>query len=290
MQRIAIIPLIFAAVLLAACATAPPEPTPTPQPTATPTPAPTPTPDWVRDGWTLVWQDEFDGDTINDAYWTHETGGSGWGNGEAQYYTDFDTNSFIEDGVLVIQALEERYIGKQYTSARINTRGKVEQQYGRIEARIKIPYGQGIWPAFWMLGNDLDTKSWPFVGEIDIMENIGSEPSTIHGTVHGPGYAGGDGIGMPVRLPGGERYADDFHIYAIEWEEDEIRWYMDDRMYFKLTPAAVPGDWVFDHPFFILLNVAVGGAWPGYPDDTTTFPQRMEVDYVRIYEPADAAP
>ncbi|WP_420628151.1 glycoside hydrolase family 16 protein [Candidatus Leptofilum sp.] len=259
-------------------------------PTATepPTPAATPTPDWMLEGWNLVWQDEFDGETIDSDNWTHEVGGHGWGNGEAQYYSDDPKNSYIEDGVLVIQALQENVSGKLYTSARLSTQGKVEVAYGRIEARIQIPVGQSLWPAFWMLGNDIDQVGWPFCGEIDIMENIGSEPSVIHGTVHGPRYFGANGVGMAKRLSGGAQYTDEFHIFAIEWEEDEIRWYMDGQMYQKLTPAAVPGDWVFNHPFFIIVNLAVGGEWPGYPDGTTTFPQIMKIDYVRIYEKADA--
>ena len=268
--------------LAAACAVSPATPTPAP----TSTPAPTPTPEWVRDGWELVWQDEFDGPELNGDYWTHEVGGNGWGNGEAQYYTDGPRNAFIDDGVLVIQALEENKLGKRYTSARLMTRDKVEVAYGRVEARIQIPTGQGVWPAFWMLGANLDRKGWPHNGEIDIMENIGSEPGVIHGTVHGPGYAGGDGVGGSKRLPGNGRYADDFHVFAIEWEEEEIRWFVDGEEYFRLTPAAVPGQWVYDHPFFLILNVAVGGRWPGYPDETTVFPQTMKVDYVRIYKRA----
>ncbi len=271
---------VMVLLLVGGCATVASEPT------AVPTPAPTPTPEWAREGWELVWQDEFEGDDINLDYWSHEIGGNGWGNAEAQYYSNDPKNSFIEDGYLVIQALEEKVGGKLYSSARLITRDKVEVEYGRVEARIQIPYGEGIWPAFWMLGNNLGRKGWPDAGEIDIMENIGREPALIHGTVHGPGYAGGDGVGGSKRLSGGGRYADDFHIFAIEWEEEEIRWYMDEQMYFKITPDAVPGDWVYDHPFYIILNVAVGGRWPGYPDDTTTFPQTMKVDYVRIYQPA----
>ncbi|MEZ4594226.1 MAG: glycoside hydrolase family 16 protein [Chloroflexota bacterium] len=270
--------LLITLLLLAACSVATAEPTPTA------TPAPTPTPDWVRAGWNLVWQDEFDGPDIDTANWTHEVGGHGWGNGEAQYYSDDPKNSYIEDGVLVIQALKENVSGKLYTSARLSSQGKVEVQYGRIEARIQIPVGQSLWPAFWMLGTNIDEVGWPFCGEIDIMENIGSEPSLIHGTVHGPRYSGGDGVGTSRRLPGGARYTDNFHVFAIEWEEDEIRWYVDDQMYQKLTPTAVPGEWVYNHQFYIILNLAVGGEWPGYPDGTATFPQTMKVDYVRIYE------
>jgi beta-glucanase (GH16 family) len=267
-------------LLLAACA-APPMATAVPEPTV---PEPTPTPVGYLEGWTLVWQDEFDGPEINPDHWTHETGGHGWGNGENQYYTDSPDNAFIEDGKLVIQALEQNFMGKLFTSARLMTKGKVEQQYGRIEARIQIPTGKGIWPAFWMLGSSFPDVSWPQSGEIDIMENIGSEPGVVHGTVHGPGYSGGSGVGGSKRLPDGGRYTDDFHIFAIEWQENEIRWYMDNVEYFRVTPTAVRGDWVYNQPFFLILNVAVGGSWPGYPDQNTEFPQRMLVDYVRIYE------
>lgn len=273
---------LITAYFATACATAV---APTPTPTAIP---PTPTPEWVRDGWELVWQDEFEGTAINDDYWSHEVGGDGWGNGESQYYTDDAKNAYVEDGTLTIEALEENKLGKLFTSARLSTQGKVEAHYGRIEARMKLPTGQGIWPAFWMLGTNIDSVGWPYSGEIDIMENIGSEPSTIHGTVHGPRYSGGDGVGAAKRLPGGERFSDDFHVFAIEWEPEEIRWYVDGAMYSKLTPAAVPGEWVFDHPFYLIINVAVGGAWPGYPDETTTFPQQLVVDYVRIYEQSAA--
>lgn len=253
-------------------------------PTAVPTPPPTPTPEWVRPGWELVWHDEFDGSEIDSNSWTHEIGGDGWGNGEAQYYSDDPKNAYIEDGFLIIQALEENIHAKRFSSARLTTRGKVEVMYGRIEARIKLPVGQGLWPAFWMLGTDLDAVGWPYAGEIDIMENIGSEPTLIHGTVHGPRYSGADGVGMSKRLSGGRQYADDFHLFAIEWEENQIRWYMDDQMYSQITPAAVPGDWVFNHPFFLIVNLAVGGQWPGYPDGTATFPQQMKVDYIRVYQ------
>ena len=250
----------------------------------TPTPDPTATPVGYLEGWTLTWHDEFDGPALDSNTWIHEIGGNGWGNGEAQYYTDSPDNAFIENGNLVIQALEHNKGGNLYTSARLVTKGTMEQQHGRIEARIQIPRGQGIWPAFWMLGNDFGKVSWPFCGEIDIMENIGREPNLIHGTVHGPGYSGANGIGKPYAIPGGAPFADDSHVFAVEWEPQAIRWYMDDTLYNTVTPDDVPGDWVYDHPFFIILNVAVGGRWPGYPDDTTVFPQRMTVDYVRVYE------
>jgi beta-glucanase (GH16 family) len=275
---------ILLLLFLTACATATPVETAVPRET---TISPTPTPDWERDGWTLVWQDEFDGPEINPDHWTHEIGGHGWGNGENQYYTDSPDNSFIEDGMLVIQALEQNYLGKPFTSARLTTQGKVTQQYGRIEARIQIPTGKGIWPAFWMLGENFDTVGWPRSGEIDIMENIGSEPWVVHGTLHGPGYSGGSGVGASYRLPDRSPFHADFYVYAVEWEPDEIRWYVDDALYNTITPDDLPGDWVYDQPFFIILNVAVGGRWPGYPDQTTEFPQHMLVDYVRIYERND---
>lgn len=247
--------------------------------------------------WSLVWSDEFDSQvrsSIDLSNWTAEIGGSGWGNNELQFYTDHSRNVFINGkGRLVIKARKRKagqklkcWYGKcRYTSARLITKNKFEQQYGRIEARIKIPSGQGIWPAFWMLGNDIDSVGWPDCGEIDIMENIGREPSIVHGTIHGPGYSGANGIGAAYSLKDGERFSDKFHTFAVEWEPGEIRWYVDGEMYQRRTPADLPKDarWVFDHPFFIILNVAVGGNWPGEPDRTTRFPQKMEVDYVRVY-------
>ncbi|MCB8983959.1 MAG: glycoside hydrolase family 16 protein [Ardenticatenaceae bacterium] len=246
-------------------------------------PPPTATPIGYREGWTLTWQDEFDGPAIDEAKWTHEIGGHGWGNAEDEFYTAEPDNSFIENGRLVIQALEQRKQGKPYTSARLITKDKFAQAYGRFEARIQIPRGQGIWPAFWLLGEDISTAGWPDSGEIDIMENIGREPGIVHGTVHGPGYSGANGVGASYSLPDNAPFADDFHVYAIEWEPEAIRWYVDDVLYNTITPDDVAGEWVYNHPFFILLNLAVGGNWPGYPDETTEFPQRLTVDYVRVY-------
>ncbi len=169
----------------------------------------------------------------------------------------------------------------------MKTSGKFEQQYGRFEARIKISYGQGMWPAFWMLGNDIGTVGWPTCGEIDIMENIGKEPAMVHGTIHGPGYSGGTGIGSPFSLAKG-RFADDYHLYAVEWEPNLVRFYVDNNLYATRTPADLPQGtkWVYDHPFFMILNLAVGGDWPGAPDNATVFPQTMLVDYVRVYKKA----
>jgi beta-glucanase (GH16 family) len=249
---------------------------------------------WDSRSWNLIWSDEFDdeaGTAINDQYWTHELGGSGWGNNELQFYTNLPENVSLDgNGNLAIVAREDHTRGYachyglcRYTSARIVTRDKVEFTYGRVEGRIRIPRGQGIWPAFWMLGANFQQVLWPASGEIDIMENIGSEPRTVHGTIHGPGYSGSAGIGSPYHID--RSFADDFHIYAIDWDPNAIRWYVDGELYNTLTPDDLRGqEWVYDHEFFIILNVAVGGNWPGNPDDTTEFPQTMLVDYIRVYE------
>ena len=247
--------------------------------------------------WQLVWSDEFDGakdSGIDSKKWSAQTGGGGWGNQELEYYTDRKRNAYLDGhGLLVIEAIRETlplefkcwYGPCQYTSARLFTRKKFTQAYGRFEARIRLPFGQGIWPAFWLLGDNIDAAGWPACGEIDIMENIGREPSLVHGTIHGPGYYGDKGIGAAYTLSHGKRFADNFHIFAIEWEPDTIRWYVDKKLYETRTAADLPkgAKWVYDHPFFIILNLATGGAWPGNPDATTTFPQTMKVDYVRVY-------
>jgi beta-glucanase (GH16 family) len=178
----------------------------------------------------------------------------------------------------------------QYTSARLLTNKRFEIAYGRVEARIKVAKGTGLWSAFWMLGTNLDQVGWPQGGEIDIMENIGREPNIVHGTVHGPGYSGGSGIGGGYTLPEGI-FADEFYTFTVEWEPDAIRWYIDGTQYLTVTVDDIPGgaEWVFDHPFFIIMNVAVGGYWPGYPDPTTVFPQTLQVDYVRVYQGPDTA-
>jgi len=240
-------------------------------------------------GWHLVWSDEFNqpnGSAPDATKWGYDLGGGGWGNNELQYYTDRTNNARIEDGKLVIEAVKENFSGKNYTSARLLTKGKHAFTYGRMEARIQIPRGQGIWPAFWMLGTNIASVNWPACGEIDIMENIGKEPGTVHGTVHGPGYSGGAGIGGPCVLPNGAALADEFHVFAIEWETNQIRWFLDGQPYFAITPSKLPAgkQWVYTQPQFLLLNLAVGGAWPGNPDAKTTFPQRMVVDYVRVYD------
>jgi len=246
--------------------------------------------------WKLVWRDEFDGSSgpaVDSSKWNFDVGGKGWGNNELETYTSRAVNAHLERGLLVITALKESFTGpdgvtRNYSSARLLTKNKFSQAYGRFEARIKIPYGQGIWPAFWLLGDNIGTTHWPNCGEIDIMENIGREPSIVHGTFHGPGYSGGRGISAAYALPNGQKFSDDFHTFALEWEPNVMRFYVDGILYRTRTPADLPAGttWVFDHPFFIILNVAVGGGWPGNPDATTVFPQQMLVDYVRVYQRA----
>jgi beta-glucanase (GH16 family) len=248
--------------------------------------------------WTLAWGDEFNGpagSAVDGTKWVAEVGNgsNGWGNHEREYYTNATKNASMDGaGNLVVTAYKETLGNKyrcwygvcQYTSARLKTQGKFEQAYGRFEARMRLPYGQGMWPAFWMLGSNINTAGWPTCGEIDIMENIGREPAAVHGTIHGPGYSGAGGIGAPYALTNGA-FGDAFHVFAVEWEPNQIRWYVDGNLYQTRTPADLPpgSTWVFDHPHFILLNLAVGGYWPGDPDSTTVLPQKMYVDYVRVY-------
>jgi beta-glucanase (GH16 family) len=248
--------------------------------------------DGALPGWKLAWSDEFDGPANalpNAQYWQFETGGHGFGNNQLEFNTARPENASLDgQGALVLTARKESYMGSSYTSARLKTQGKLERTHGRFEARMRLPQGQGIWPAFWMLGSDIGGVSWPACGEIDIMENIGKEPTIVHGTLHGPGYSGASGIGAPYSLPNGGRYADDYHVFAIEWEEQVVRWYVDGKLYQTRTPRDLPSGakWVYEHPFFLLLNLAVGGQWPGNPDAATVFPQRLTVDYVRVYERA----
>ena len=234
----------------------------------------------------LVMQDEFDTPGApNAALWTNNIGigDNGWGNNELEYYTDRPENIVVENGMLKITAIKEPFMGSAYTSARILTKGKYEKKFGRLEARIKLPYGKGIWPAFWMIGANSDTVNWPQCGEIDIMEYIGSGPTTVFGTLHGPGYSGGNSISKKYSLPN-SRFDTDFHIFGIEWGEDYINFYVDDVLYNQITPDKTPGEWVFNQPFYIILNLAVGGNLPGSPNSETVFPQTMLVDYIRIYE------
>jgi len=239
----------------------------------------------------IIWQDEFNYQgSVDTDLWSFDIGTGaeiglpGWGNNELQYYTDRPENIIVEDGMLKITAREESFQGSNYTSAKILTRGSFERTYGRYEARIQLPFGQGIWPAFWLLGDDSGgTVVWPQIGEIDIMEYRGQEPLVIHGSVHGPGYSAGQAVTDTYRLSDG-RFDSDFYIFAIEWGPDFIRYYVDDVLYNEITPADVNGEWVFnDNTFYIILNMAVGGTFVGSPNSSTPFPQTMMVDYVRVY-------
>lgn len=241
--------------------------------------------------WTLVWADEFDqpdGSAPDPQKWTYDLGRGdhGWGNNELQYYTARTNNARIERGQLIIEAHAESFGGCDYTSARLKTQGLAAWTGGRMEARLRLPHGPGIWPAFWMLGANHDVARWPGCGEIDIMENIGREPDIVHGTIHGPGYSGGDGISGKKVHPDGSRFSDDFHVFAVEWDADRIQWFVDQELFFTVAATDLPAGalWVFTQPQFLLLNVAVGGNWPGRPEATTVFPQRMFVDYVRVYQ------
>jgi len=238
----------------------------------------------------ITFEDNFDTDgPIDENSWNYELGDGvnnglprGWGNNELQYYTDRPDNIKVEDGVLHITALRENFQGASYTSARITTKNKVEQRYGRIEARMQLPWGQGLWPAFWMLGSNIDEVEWPQCGEIDIMEYRGQDPSTLIGSVHGPGYSAGEAVSKEYVLPN-DRFDTGFHIFGIEWSPDYINFYVDDVLYNQITPEDVDGEWVFDQPFYIILNVAVGGDFVGPVGANTIFPQTMLVDYVRVY-------
>ena len=244
----------------------------------------------TRDGWVLVWHDEFNGSEIDLSKWSFEVNGWGGGNNELQYYTDRSNNARIEDGSLIIQANQERFSGsdgqREYTSARLRTLNQGDWLYGRMEARIQLPTGQGLWPAFWMLPTDWVYGGWAASGEIDIMELVGHESNVVHGTLH---YGGSwpentySGSGFTST----ESFANDYHTFAVEWEENEIRWYVDEALVstqnsWYSAVAAYPAP--FNQRFHILLNVAVGGNWPGNPDATTVFPQQMKVDYVRVFQ------
>jgi beta-glucanase (GH16 family) len=244
--------------------------------------------------WRPTWSDEFntpDGSTPDPKKWTYDLGGNGWGNHELESYTARPENARIVGGNLIITARKEEYTGtdgitQPYTSARLKTQELFAQAYGRFEARIKIPRGQGIWPAFWLLGDDINRVDWPDCGEIDIMENIGREPGTVYGSLHAPSFVKlTSDASKGFTLPAGQSYADDFHLYAVEWEPGIVRFYVDKNNYATFTAAEWPqgGRWVFDHSFFIILNVAVGGDWPKDPDGTSQFPQQMLIDYVRVY-------
>lgn len=233
--------------------------------------------------WQLSWSDDFDGSAgaaPDAAKWGFELGNNnGWGNQELESYTDSPENAALDgNGNLVITAIKN---GNSFTSARITTKGKFSQTYGRFEARLKTPYGPGIWPAFWMLGANGET--WPQCGEIDIMELKGQAPSIINGTIHGPGYSGGNAISSSFALQN-SRFDVDYHVFAVEWTEEQIDFFVDGFLYNRILKSDVPGQWVYDHPFYLILNVAVGGNYVGFPTVQTPFPQKMIIDYVRVYQ------
>ena len=236
--------------------------------------------------WELTWEDEFDGPKgqLPDASkWQFDVG-TGWGNHQLEYDTDRPENVSLDgNGYLAITAKKESYAGSAFTSGRIKTHGLFEQAYGRFEASIKLPYGPGLWPAFWLLGANVETDTWPLCGEIDIMEYRGQQPNLVYGSLHGPGYSGGSPISKSYGLEN-DRFDKGFHIYAVEWGEDFMHFYVDEILYQVVTPEDVPGEWVYDHPFFIILNLAVGGDYVGFPTSATPFPQTMLIDYVKVYK------
>ncbi len=247
-----------------------------------------------EDGYVLIWQDEFDSTQIDRKKWDFQFGTGteyglyAWGNNELQFYTNRSENIYLENGYLVIEARKEDFQGQSYTSARILTKGLESWTYGKFEASIKLPKTKGIWPAFWMLPEENAYGGWPASGEIDIMELLGHIPQTAYGTVHfGNSVSDRNYITGENTLQSGT-FADDFHLFTVEWEADQIRWKIDGEQYHVVSKSQVsPYNWPFDQPFYLLLNVAVGGNWPGNPDQTTLFPQRMVVDYVRVYKKAE---
>ena len=231
----------------------------------------------------LIWSDEFEGSSINTQNWTYDIGASGWGNNELQNYTSSSSNSFVSNGYLNIVAKEEN---GGYTSARLKSIDLQEYQFGRIDVRAKLPEGQGIWPAIWMLGHNFPTSGWPACGEIDIMELIGNEPSTVHGTAHwGTSWNVHQYSGDEISLPAGQKFSDAFHLFSIIWTENSITWLMDDQPYYSIDNTQMNGQpYPFNNSFFFIMNIAVGGNWPGYPNSSTIFPQTMQVDYVRVFQ------
>lgn len=242
--------------------------------------------------WKLAWSDEFNGangSLPDSSKWSIETGGNGGGNEELQTYTNRTENVQQRNGYLVITARKESFRGpdkieRDYTSARLQTKGKFQVAYGRFEVSMQLPSGKGMWSAFWLLGNNVDKVGWPKCGEIDVAENIG-DPRVIYSTLHGPGYSGGKGPSTRYLLPARASVNSAFHRYSLEWSPKELQFYFDDNLIAERTPDSLPPGtyWIYDHPFFLLLNLAIGGIWPGSPDEKTIFPQSMMIDYVRVY-------
>ncbi|RYY67401.1 MAG: glycosyl hydrolase family protein, partial [Chitinophagaceae bacterium] len=241
-------------------------------------------------GYTLAWSDEFNSGALNPTFWANQNGDGcpnlcGWGNNELEYYTDRPENLFFQDGALLIEARPESYSGKNYTSSKILTAGKKSFKYGRIDIRARLPRGKGIWPALWLLPQDNVYGGWPRSGEIDLMEAIGHEPGKVYGTVHyGPG-PGSTQISRGYTLPNGGVFNDEFHVFSLEWKQDQIKWIVDGNVYSTVNRADVgTANWPFNEQFYLIFNLAVGGNWPGNPDATTRFPQWLVVDYIRVYQ------
>lgn len=245
--------------------------------------------------WELIWEDSFSLPEIDSSKWNFVEGGWGYGNEESQFYTARQENARIEDGMLVLEARQEEYKEMPYTSAKLTTKGKAAWKYGRFSIRAKLPEGQGIWPAIWMMPEDMERYTgWPACGEIDIMEQIGHQPDTVYGTLH---------YGVPhtytgesYKLPENGKFSDDFHVFTLDWEPGEFRWYVDGVLYAVQnewfskaigTEVEQAGSAPFDREFYMQFNLAVGGKWPGYPDETTQFPQQLTIDYIRVYKKAD---
>ncbi|MBY0536988.1 MAG: family 16 glycosylhydrolase [Chitinophagaceae bacterium] len=236
-------------------------------------------------GYTLVWQDEFDGTAVNSNFWTFEQGNNnGWGNNELQNYTNRTENAFVSNGNLIIEARSERYGNSNYTSARMITKDKKTFTFGRVDIRAKMPKGQGIWPALWMLGNNIDVVSWPACGEIDIMEYLGHETNKVHATCHWGNSFATRASKTTSRILTTGGFNDEFHVYSMIWTQDSIKIYVDDVLSLSLAKTEVNQNYPFNSPFFFIFNIAVGGNWPGVPDSSTTFPQRMIVDYIRVFQ------
>jgi beta-glucanase (GH16 family) len=236
-------------------------------------------------GYMLAWSDEFDGNSLNMQNWSFETGGTGWGNNELENYTSRSQNLFVSSGNLIIEARQEAYGGNNYTSARINSAGKQQFTYGRIDIRAKLPVSSGMWPALWMLGSDFSSAGWPGCGETDIMELIGKNPGQVVGSMHWKQQNGAEGTFNNVYNLASQDFSKQFHVFSLIWAQDSVQFLVDDHLYVNGSAQNVTsGVYPFNSPFFFIFNVAVGGDWPGAPDGTTVFPQRMFVDYIRVFQ------
>ena len=236
-------------------------------------------------GYTLSWSDEFNGTTLDATSWNYEIGGSGWGNHELEYYTSSTNNAFLSSGNLVIEARKETIGTNNYTSARLTTFGKRQFTYGRVDIRAKLPVSKGMWPALWMLGSNISTVPWPGCGETDIMELIGTNPKQVIGSIHWAKADGSNGTINNGYSLSTEDFSQHFHVFSLIWKQNSIQMLVDDQVYMTGTSSQITsGFWPFNAPSFFIFNVAVGGDWPGSPDASTIFPQRMLVDYIRVFQ------